>query len=221
MMIKFSVYLLISLSLAMNACESARRVDLTSGEVTGGEINPEGPVESLKPALKRKDYRQFSADLSSALELESDELCNELGSFPCLEFVHRLALGGIAPETQSIYSPTQFSSVTAPIALERVVYAACGLRINKDFQNPANAKIFKLTLDQNNNLSNPTDPEVQEVVNTLFRRAFLREANEAELQGLQELYNEIAAAPNAQLSGPAWAWGSCLAIFTSAEFIFY
>jgi hypothetical protein len=224
--------LVILFLLGFNACREARRVDVSvmggegqGGEGQGGEgQGGEGvrPIQSLKPTLKRKDYRQIGADLSAALELDSTEICSELGSFDCLKVVHRLSLGGISPDKQSLYSPTKLSSVSAPIALERVVYSACGTRVTRDFENAANAKIFKnVSLTNEGGLSDVNSESVRSAVQTLFRRALLREPTETEVADLISLYNDITGEANSQLAGPSWAWVTCLALFTSVEFVFY
>lgn len=198
-------------------------------EISGGEQAPPSAgepvtgtqVESVKPALKIKDYRQLEADLSANLALTTEELCNELDEFSCLQTVHTLTLGGVSPDKQSIYIPNELSSISAPIALDRVVYSACGARVRKDFSNPSTAVLFgSLNLD-GNRLADPNSSETRSVIEELFKRAFLRVPNATEVEGLLALYEEIAADPNEQQPASSWAWATCYAIFTSVEFVFY
>ena len=116
---------LILFTLIVSGCKSPYRIErepMSSGErppaqggepAVGGGIS--GAVQSVKPALKVKDYRQLEADLSASLELSPDELCKELNIYSCLQQVHRISLGGISPDQQSIYTPSELSSVSAPI----------------------------------------------------------------------------------------------------------
>ena len=236
------------LSGSISGCKEARRVSLNSGsggeqagteggasagttsgttagttagtDVPGGMVNP--PYASVKPSLKIKNHRVLEADLSAVLDLEPEELCNELGVASCLNLVHRVTLGGVAPYTQSVYQPSEVSSVSAPSALERVVYSACGLRILRDF-NPEEARdgIFgNLPLSQGGRLTDPQGSEVREAITALINRALLRDPSETEIEELIGLYEQLEMA-GTQLPGPSWAWGACFAVLTSVEFLFY
>ena len=169
-------------SLAFGGCKEAKREVLTSspggevsgGEVSGGEVSGGDVVPrftSVRPSLKRKDYRMISADLVQVLELTPNELCNELGSFPCLEQVHRVTLGGVSAEQQGIYQPVKESPITAPAALERVIYSACGTRVTRDVTSGGSGLFSALPIGQGGRLVDPRAPAVSDVLTELIRRA--------------------------------------------------
>lgn len=237
---------------ALLGCEEARRVTLDggqggeaagaqAGEVAGsqaggqagdqagvqagdeaGSVMSEAPFASLKPSLKLKDHRVLKSDLSALLKLNGDELCKELGNFSCLDVVHRVTLGGVAAERQGVYTPSELSSVTAPIALERVIYSACGVRVRRDF-NPEEERdgLFgSLELTSGGLLTEPRGEQTRRVITTLYQQALLRNPSEEELEELVVMYEELVEA-GVPLPGPSWAWGMCFAVLTSTEFLFY
>lgn len=110
----------------------------TGGSPGGIEagVTPPAPVtppyQSVSPRLKRLNPQQLTAKLSGALGLPSDALCNELGDFSCLEQVHTVTLGGVDPYQRGIYEAEHKSTLTTTVAVERVVYAACGARVTQD-----------------------------------------------------------------------------------------
>lgn len=204
------------------AGESAGQPAGESGGEVAGTTPVTPPYASLKPSLKLKDHRVLEADLSAALDLSPDELCAELGNFSCLNNVHRVTLGGVAAEKQGIYQPSQVSPLTAPIALERVVYSACGERIRRDFnpEGPRDGVFGQLTLAQGGRLADPNGEEVRDALDALFKRALLRPPSDAEVEALLEMYQRVESAEG-PLPAASWAWGACFATLTSVEFLFY
>ena len=193
------------------------------GGTSGGNMGgiPEPPIESLNPKVHFKGPRRLSMDLQMVLELSETEICSELGLYSCLDFVHPITLGGIEPYRQNIYTPASPLSATAPLAIERVIYSACGQRILQDFNQPNQARIFKnLNLSPDGRLMDINQGAVEEVIQTFFKRSFLRLATPQEVESLKRLYQTIADS-NVQLSTAQWGWAMCHGVLTSVEFLFY
>lgn len=188
--------------------------DTAGDDTTGGEppppTSPSANVRFKGPAQLRNDFAQ-------TLGLPVDELCFELGTLSCTDDVHTVTLGGVEPDALGIYEPASTSNITTPIAVDRVALAACGRRVDADLQ--GKPVIFDLTLD-GEALADPTDASVAASVTTLYRRALLRDPTDAELSNVLALYDDVAASVSDR---PArdWAVGSCFAVLTTMESLFY
>lgn len=185
----------------------------TTDEPTTGEPAPTSPTASVR----RKGPRQLRNDFAGALGLPPDELCTELGGQSCTDEVHTVTLGGVEPDELGIYSPAKTSSATTPIAVDRVALAACGHRVDADLAGAG--VIFDLPLD-GAALTDVDDPAVTTAITALYRRALLRSPTATELQHVRDLYGAVEGTGSEQAARD-WAVGTCFAVLTTMESIFY
>lgn len=178
-----------------------------------GEPSPTSPTANVR----QKAPRQLRNDFAQALGLPPEQLCEELGGLSCTDEVHTVTLGGVEPDELGIYSPAQHSSATTPIAVERVALAACGRRVDADL---AGAPVIFDVPREGAALSDVDDPAVTTAITTLYRRALLRDPTPVELAHVRDLY---AAVEGTGTDAPArdWAVGTCFAVLTTMESIFY
>ena len=192
----------------------------SSGTTTsgGGGTTPAPPPISAKATVKFKAHQRLLNDLSTALSLPVDQVCAELGQFACGD-VHVIALGGVDPYGAGIYEPLKSSAVTTPIAVDRLVLAACQRRAHADFQDLSSAVIFKLQVN-GGQLADANDASVDAVITDLFHRVHLREPKPSEVTHLRQLYVDIEARGGSE---PAkdWATLSCYAVASMMESVFY
>jgi hypothetical protein len=93
-------------------------------------------ARSSRNNLRFKGPERLAFDFAAALSLPADQVCNELGQYPCTTFVHTVALGGVEPYGIGFYEPLPFTGVTTPITIDRVALAACGQRVTLDVTTP-------------------------------------------------------------------------------------
>jgi hypothetical protein len=192
----------------------------------GPVVRPDaGPVEppfgvSTKANLRFKRNKRLVADVGRALSLPVEGVCREFGLYDCGTFVHTIALGGVEPYVANLNEPLPETTVTTPIAAERVVLTACAQRVDLDLAGPA-AEIFGgLAIGEDGRLADPAGPAPREAIARLYRRAVLREPTAAEVEHLLGLHRDVAAdgAPGAARD---WAVLACHAVLTSVEALFY
>ncbi|MCY1044827.1 hypothetical protein OV208_26160 [Corallococcus sp. bb12-1] len=178
-----------------------------------------GVAKSQKGNLRFKGPERLSLDLAAALELPVSSVCNELGQYPCLN-VHGVSLGGVDPYAHSVYETAPVTGASAPLAVERTVLSACNARIAQDINAPATAVVFKDVALTNGKLNDPASPAVATALSSLVRRAWLRDPTQEERDTLVQLARDVEATgtPN---PGVAWMQAACLAVFSSAEAVFY
>ncbi len=176
-----------------------------------------GPPASPSPHIRFKGPKRLGLELARILDLEATEVCNELGQYDCLA-VHNVTLGGADPFGVALYSPSDASSATTPIAVERVVLAACIERAVRDLSSPSQAAIFKGIGVSGGKLAIDGEP-VAEAIDALYTRALQRHASESEVKHLRSLYADVEA----ESAEPAqdWAALSCFAVLTTLESLFY
>ena len=180
-----------------------------------------GVTRSTRNNPRFKGPERLTADFAAALSLPADQVCNELGLYPCTTSVHTVTLGGVEPYGNGFYEPLPVTGVTSPIAVDRVALAACGRRVALDVATPGTAVIFKgLTLDAAGRLREPQGPAVQEVLTTLYQRALLRDPTPTELAALVQLSTDIAGTASPQ-PGTDWMKAACFVVLSSAESVFY
>ncbi len=182
---------------------------------------PEGPpaaeppllVPSKSPRVKFKGGRRLGTDLSRALGLPPDGLCQELGQYDCINDAHRIALGGIEPYQLRFNRPLETIPVTSLMAVERVVLSACGRAVTRDLEQPAEARIF-------GPLAGDHEPEARlRVAASLYRRLLGRDAASSETEALLSFFDEVAkTSPEPERD---WAVLACFAVGTSVEALFY
>lgn len=193
----------------------------TTGEPgdPGDPADPDPPSEpTMREALRNdlvwKRYRAVERDLVRGLSLGKETLCNELGRYSCVDDVHLALLGGNEPFEKSQYEPAKSPTATTPVALDRVVLAACSRRVSLD--TTSEPQVFT-ALDLTAPLA-PDDPGVDETLTTLYRRLLARDPSPEEL----EVARQLAVDDDGQPVGAAdFARLACYAVGTSVEFLFY
>ncbi len=177
--------------------------------------DPVEPAVTASPRttlLWKRDHA-IEQDLTRALELAPEELCLELGSRPCISEVHRASLGGHDPFEQGLYEPLATPLVTSPLALDRVVQAACAERVRRDAADP---QVFA-ALDLDGEAPARDSEAYVKTVETLYRRLLTRDPLPAEQDLLAELRVD---ADGKTVSAATFAVQACFAIGTTTEFIF-
>lgn len=191
----------------------------------GDELDPpprrgdEAITPSLHPRVKPKGHIQLESDVARALGLAPDQVCNELGRYSCTREVHRVTLGGTSAYDLGLFTPLPFTSLTTPMAAERVAMAACVTRVDRDLA--GEGLIFaELDIDARGRLADPDGRAVTRAIDTLYQRALQRRVWAQELAHLRRLYRQIEARA---ASRPArdWAVLSCFAVMTTMEQLFY
>lgn len=207
----------------------------TNGNPDGGTIVPPdgGPggldagdnvptiTASQKGNLRFKRNIRLANDIALGLELQPNQVCQELGLYDCTSFVHTVTLGGTgsAAYLQGLYRPTEQTSVSTPLAVERVVLHACEARAATDLSDAAGAVVFKdLAVDGDGKIGN--SDAISNVVNELYRRAVQRNATDEEKAHLTQLYQDFEADGEGD-AAKAWAVLSCSMVFSSMEALFY
>ena len=190
--------------------------DDDSGSSDTGDPPPPLPT-SPKANVRFKGPRRFANDLAQALELPVEDMCLELGDMHCTDDVHRVTLGGAEPYNLGINKPAEFTTVTTPIAVDRVVLAACARRVDEDFA--GSPLIFDLPLT-GGALADPGGDEVADAIDRIYTGGLLRHADDTEVTHLRELYDDIEATGT---GAPArdWAVAACFATLSTMEFLFY
>lgn len=191
-----------------------------AGGGTGGGSPDAGFARSAKGNLRFKGNERLTFDYSVALGIPFDQLCNELGQYPCTFTVHPVALGGVDPYGKGLFEGAQVTGSTTAIVVERVALAACVKRVTADLATPASAVVFKSIPLTAGKLTNPNGSEVRLALSELAQRAWLRDPTEAELQHLIQLNTDIEAT---NVADPAQTWmkAACFAVLSSAEAVFY
>lgn len=192
------------------------------GEITnrdGGGLP--GLRESAKSSVRYKRNERLRNDFAQALGIDPGALCRELGQYSCTDIVHTVALGGVEPYVLGLREPLPFTTITTPIAAERVAFAACEQRVSFDFASPQAAVIFKeLGVDQNGAIPNIDGAPVASSIDTLYKRMLQRAPEESEVRHIRQLYRDLEATGE---PGPArdWAILACVSVLTSMEALFY
>lgn len=183
------------------------------GEGEGEPLPPPPYAVSTKAEVAWKRHRALEADLLAALALGKQELCNELGLYACVDFVHQVPLGGNDPFVKSQYEPLARPTVTTPVALERVVLSGCVARARKDAAGPA---VVFTALDLS--AASVSAAEADATAQALARRLLARELTGNELALVRELMEDDQGSA---VSAHDFAVTACLTIGTMVETIFY
>lgn len=191
-------------------------VMVEDGGVNAKDAAQPGFAESTKANLRFKEVTRIHNDFAQALGLPANEVCLELGQYDC-RTVHAVTLSGVEPYELGLFVPLPSTTVTTPIAVERLAVHGCERRVTMDTDNPS-AVIFTGLTD--GAIANLDDPAVTEVIDRLYKRAVLRPATESEIDHLKQLYRDIEATG---VDNPArqWAIATCVAVLTSVESVFY
>ncbi|MEM9460931.1 MAG: hypothetical protein AAGF11_42600 [Myxococcota bacterium] len=176
---------------------------------------PEPMSESGRNRLVWKRSHALEADLAAALSLPNDALCSELGSLSCVREVHLTSLGGHDPIGQGMYRPLAAPMLTTSLAVERVVTSACARRVELDAT--GEPEVFD-AIDLHADAPQPSSDAHRSTTQTLVRRFLGRDPVSAEYEQLGALVTNPQGTPS---SGSAYALASCIAVGTSAEFLFF
>lgn len=169
---------------------------------------------STRNHLTWKRQHTVEQDLVRALDLTSDEICTELGRFPCIGQAHLVVLGGNDPIDRGMYEPLDRPIVTTPLAVDRVVLSACGARVEMD--RSGEPRVFR-DLDFSGAAPAPDSEEFRATVTTIYRRFLARDPVEAEVEALADL---SVATDDDPLDAADFARAVCLAVGTTTEFLF-
>ncbi len=225
-------YAVLALSSFLYACPSAEPTPGDNPTRDGGtsvdDPNRDGGVTTTTPSflasekgsVRFKRNRRIQADFATALDLNDAAVCNELGQYSCADFIHRITLGGVEAYVQGLNEPLPFTSVTTPLAVERMALFACRERVTTDLADSDNARIWGGLPLANGALADVEAEEVAAAVQRLYQRALLRNPTPDEVAHHRQLYRDIEAdgQPNAARD---WAILSCHAVLTSMESLFY
>lgn len=216
---------------ALSACTAEGTSIAPTGEDAGtadaaADAGPRpdasGPpfAPSTKGRVRFKGAERMRNDFAQALDLAPGEVCAELGQYDCVEFVHRVALGGTEPYTLGITRPLDKTTATTPLAVERVALSACGRRVDADLADPARAVLFGELEIEGGAVANLESEAVTRSLTRLYRRALLRNPTESELSHLRELHRALEqdGLPNVARD---WAVLTCFSVLTSMEGLFY
>lgn len=186
-----------------------------------GVEQPPAFAKSERANLRFKRNIRLRNDVAQALNLSPQDVCSELGQYSCTDFVHTVSLGGVEPYTLGLNEAFDNSTVTTPIATERVVLFACERRATADLGGGDAQVIFRdLEIGADGRLADVGAEAVAASIDTLYKRALLRAPTSAEVSHLRQLYRDIEADGQAQ---PArdWAILSCFSVLSSMESLFY
>lgn len=182
------------------------------------EVADQGPGLSQKAELRFKKQSLLKADLSAALDMKPDEMCQEFGK-SCLDDLYNLSLGGVDAYHNQITKGLQKSAVTTPVVLERVVLSACSKRAKRDIDD-GEGVIFKFKVDGSGKIPNIEAPEVAVSLDNLYKRAMQRPIEPYELKTLLGMYTTMES-KTTEDAAEKWAALSCYAVLTSLEAVFY
>jgi hypothetical protein len=190
------------------------------GEGAGPDMPPDPPpavCEDDVPAAESLQWKRVSAlenDLMSALDLEREAVCNELGLYRCA-LVHLVPLGSANPFGASLYEAVAEPLVTTPTTIDRLVLAACTGRVERDRQAaPAVFTHFDLAAPA----PAAGAPEVSEMIQDLYRRFLQRDPTAEETAIVAELTVDGDGAP---VAAADFAKLACFTVGTSTEFLFF
>jgi len=168
---------------------------------------------SQKARVLPKTGAVWGRDLALGLSLGDHELCRELDTLDCLNEAHRITLGGVEPARLGIDEPLDTTSVSAPIAADRVALSACSLRYERDASGVP--VVFGPVLDAPTSSARSRAQVSEQLVERLLARA----PNRDELAALEALYTELAGISDDRERD--WAIGACMVVATSTEALFY
>jgi hypothetical protein len=176
---------------------------------------------SGKATVRFKRSERLRNDFAQTLSLDPAKVCNEFGQYSCTDTVHTIALGGVEPYILGVNQPLADTTITTPIAVERVAFAGCAQRVDQDLAANATPVIFKdLGLDSNGAITDVEAPGVAQSIATLYHRALLRDPLPSEVAHLKDMYKDVLAT-NEAAPGRDWAVLACFSVMTSMEALFY
>ncbi len=181
--------------------------DASANAKGGGGMNESSPA-GLNLVWKR--YRAFEGGLVQGLSLPKADVCKELGQYSCIDKIHLTVLGGNEPYQLGQYERPSAPTALTPLAVERVILAACGKRLELDKAAGGGALVFKFFPLAG---ASPSAAQLKAQAGELYKRFLAREAEGPELDAVAAFAGKIANPEKAAIS-------LCLAIGSSAENIF-
>ena len=169
---------------------------------------------SSKARVKFKGNDRLRNEFARALELEQDQVCTEFGLYSCTHLVHQVALGGTEPYGLGLNEPLPFTTITTPLAVDRLALTACRSRVDLDLETPSAALIYKGDLDD------ADGSDVGNSIDILYKRALIRKPAPEETDHLRQLHRDIEALGEGS-TARSWAIASCFAVSTTMEQLFY
>lgn len=192
----------------------------------GGSTGP-GQFASQKSNLRFKDVYRLKADLARAMKMPAEALCSELGQYDCFDEIHTIGLNGVDAYEANIYEAPEGLGITAPMIIDRVMLSACTARVDRDAvalapggEPDEGAFYVDVALD-GGRLADIDSEAIAQSINRMYTRAYLRQASEAEIGHLRDLYRQIEASPDSEAPARDWGILACYSVFTSVEFLFY
>jgi hypothetical protein len=204
----------------VGGCEADERTgtpESAPGDGAPGEGAPEYRVSS-KNDVQWKRHAALEQDLATALALDPENLCSELGRANCIRQVHLVPLGGNDPFDTGILQPTAEPLATTPAVVDRVLLSACGQRVALDRAAPAGQAVVFKALDLNGPAPAAEDPATSATITELYRRLLARNPTSEEVAIVAELTTQ---ASGERLAAADFATLSCFAVGGSTEFLFY
>jgi hypothetical protein len=128
-----------------------------------------------------------------------------------------VALGGNDPYFANQHTPIARPLATSVAALDRVVIAACARRLELDAALPRSERVVfrHLSIEDPAPLASAS-PDIEAQTTELYQRLLARDPTADELGA----HSALASDPGAPITARDLALASCLAISTSAEFVY-
>lgn len=200
---------------ALSACGGGNDNDQPDPPLTPAGPQPASPTARVK----FKGPQRIANDLAQALDLSTQDLCKELGTYDCFS-AHGIVMGGVEPYRLRIDEPLPEAPVTSPMAVDRVVLSACGERAARDFAAPDQAVLFaELAAGADSSAGAALSADARAAVaGRLYERLLARTPQQAEIDALVAFGDDMTGS-----TAPArdWAQLACYAVATSTEFLFY
>ena len=196
------------------ACGGGSKADDDAGADDAGPTYDAGYPASSKARVKFKGNDRLRNEFARALDLEPNQVCTEFGLYSCTHLVHQVALGGAEPYGLGLNEPLPFTTITTPLAVDRLALTACRTRVDLDFATPSAALIYK------GDLNGADGSDVGNAIDVLYKRALIREPTPQEAEHLRQLHRDIEALGEGS-TARSWAIASCFAVSTTMEQLFY
>jgi hypothetical protein len=209
-------------ALAATACHSGDDLPPTGAGTGsgGGVVEPQVPPASPKANVRFKNGARLRQELTRILGIHPGELCKELDKFDCFA-THTIVLGNAEAFNAGLYEPLPSTTATTPLAIDRVMLAACHQRVELDLKDPERAIVFAGLEIGDGKLTDVNAPAVEQVIDRLYQRALSRRVAPSEVAHHRDLYASIEAKGLNQTPAKDWATLSCYAVLTSLEMLFH
>ena len=107
------------------------------------------------------------------------------------------------------------------MAVERIAHQACYNRLVLDLASEDERVLFLQVPLDGARLANVDGPEVQDLIDHMYRKILARNPTERESDIVRDLYREFEAEPLGLSPAASWAQLACFMLVTSTEFLFY